>query len=574
MSITDFAIDHLSDFYEFSRRTTVKNLIKENIGRFVEYESTDLFLLGVPVKGIEKFSKKDKNLLVDALKNNPFNSMIVNYYNENIEGLEIEDKTDFIKKLNTLSKFLEAVPYSEPGFQVKAYQKVIDWAINNESGNFDALIKGFNNYVEVSVLSGLFSDDMVENKRAIEDIAERAMIKEEIEKKSVKSTGIAGAISLGLASVLGDGSEMAASIIPKVTAIAGKTAFAPTMVGLAHVGIGAFAFYKTFQIINGVAEEIKVKRNKTCINGEEISKLGDLENVKDYLRNQLFKDVLVLPEYDLQNKENQKYVDLLLFANEKLSDSTLRVPPEIIHKHELTHKEINELNCLDYDRVHQISNVKHPDVRKWMLLGKIDGNQEFFYKSASNAMFLMGNRHIESTSFDNPVVKNIDDNLATYIGILPETTKRMVNCYLSVVTKDGICPKQDLKNIAEAIGNYGDNEILLASILTESLQTKMKHFDKPEIKNKELNYFKRIAKFIIGTSDEKLTKRNEEVRAYVLNESQKFEYESTDKVVRKNPGLVEKLTTSAVNVLYKIGDIRAKMKNAIGLNTENRPTIN
>lgn len=142
MSITGFAIDHLSDFYEFSRKTTVKNLIKENIGRFVEYESTDLFLLGVPIKGIETFSKKDKNLLVDALQKNPFNTMIVNYYNENIDGLEIEDKTEFIRRLNTLSKFLEAIPYSEPGFQVKAYQKVIDWAINNESGNFDILLKG------------------------------------------------------------------------------------------------------------------------------------------------------------------------------------------------------------------------------------------------------------------------------------------------------------------------------------------------------------------------------------------------------------------------------------------------
>jgi len=564
MSITDFAIDHLSDFYEFSRKTTVKNLIKENIGRFVEYESTDLFLLGVPVKGIEKFSKKDKNLLVDALKNNPFNSMIVNYYNDNIDGLDIEDKTEFIKRLNTLSKFLEAIPYSEPGFQVKAYQKVIDWAINNESGNFDILIKGFNNYVEVSVLNGLFSDDMVENKRAIEDITERAMIKEEIEKKSVVSTGIAGAMSLGLASVLGEGSEMAASIIPKVTALVGKTAFAPTMVGLAHVGIGVFAFYKTFQIINGVTEEIKVKRNKTCINGKETSKLADLENVKDYLRNQLFKDVLVLPEYDLQNKENQKYLDLLLFANEKLTDSGLRVPEQIIHKHNLTHREINILNSIDYDRVHQISNVKHQDVRKWMLLGQIDGNLEFYYKSVSNAMFLMGNKDAQSPSFDKPIVKNIDDNLETYIGILPETTKRMVNCYLSVVTKDGICPKQDLKNIAEAIGNYGDNEVLLASILTESLQTKMKHFDKPEIKNKEINYFKRIVKFIVGTGDEKLTKRNEEVRNYVLNESHKFDYESTEKVVRKNPGLVEKLTTTAVDVLYKIGDIREKIKNTIG----------
>ena len=87
----------------------------------------------------------------------------------------------------------------------------------------------------------------------------------------------------------------------------------------------------------------------------------------------------------------------------------------------------------------------------------------------------------------------------------------MVNCYLSVVTKDGICPKQDLKILQKLLEIMVINEVLLASILTESLQTKMKHFDKPEIKSKRNKLFQRIVKFIVGTGDEKLTKENEEL---------------------------------------------------------------
>lgn len=569
MSITAFAIEHLSDFYDYANKKTVKNLVKENIGRLVKYEETNTFLNENTIIGIEKFSRKEQNLLADALEKNPFKTMIIEHYNHSIEGLEIKDKTDFIKRIRTLSEFLKATPYNEPGFQFKSYQKVIDWAINNETGNFDILIKGFNNYVETSVLSGLYSDDLVDSKRAIEDIQERVMIKEEIEKKNVITTGIAGTLSVGLAGVLGGGGEMAQAVIPKITGLVGATSFAPTMIGMAHVGIGAFAFYKTFQILNGVMEEVVAKSEKTRIRSMKPESL-DFDSVKEFLRNEMFKDLLTVPQYDTNKKENQKYVDLLLFTNEKLSDVGRRIPGEIIAKHNLTHNQVTLLNNLDYDRVHQIVNVKHPQVRQWMLLGQIDGDKEFFYKSVSNAMFLMGNKN--STTLDNPEIKNLDPDLKTWIEILPDSTKRMVNSYLSVTVKeDGVCPKTDMKNVVEAISKYADNEMLLASILTENLQTKMKHFDRPEIKNKELNYFKRIVKFIVGSSDEKLIRKNEEVRNYILTESDKYAYEATEKIVRKNPGFVEKLSTTAVNVLYKIGGIREKLKDTLSIGNGLRP---
>lgn len=572
MSITAFAIEHLSDFYDFANKKTVKNLVKENIGRFVKYDDTNDFLTNNTIVGIEKFSRKEQNLLADTLKDNPFNTMIIEHYNNSIQGLEIADKTDFIKRIKTLSEFLKAVPYSEPGFQFKAYQKVIDWAINNESGNFDILLKGFNNYVESSVLNSLFSDDLVDSKRAIEDITERVTVKQELEKKEVVTTGVASVISVGLAGFLGGGAEMAEAVIPKITGIVGTTAFAPTMLSVAHVAIGAFAFYKTFQIINGVTDEIKEKSEKKKISGMSTEYASSLDNVKDFLRDEMFREILTIPQYDMSKKENQKYLDLILFANEKLSDVGRRISGELIAKHNLTHNEVILMNSLDYERVHEVANVKHPDIRQWMLLGKVDPSQEFFYKSVSNAMFLMGHKNKESVSLDNPKINNMDVELKTWIDILPDSTKRMVNCYLAVTVKeDGICPKTDMKNVLEAVSKYADNEILLASILTENLQTKMKHFDKVEIKNKELNYFKRVAKFIVGSDEEKLTRNNAEIRSYILSESDKYGYEATDKVVRKNPGFVEKLSTTAVNVLYKIGGIREKLKDTLSIGSNLRP---
>jgi hypothetical protein len=205
-----------------------------------------------------------------------------------------------------------------------------------------------------------------------------------------------------------------------------------------------------------------------------------------------------------------------------------------------------------------------------MLLEEIDRDKEFFYKSVSNAMFLMGNQN--STTLDNPEIKNLDPELKTWIEILPNSTKRMVNSYLSVIVKkDGVCPKTDMKNLLEAISKYADNEMLLASILTENLQTKIKHFDKPEIKNKELNYFKRIVKFIVGSEDEKLTKKNEDIRKYILSESNKYDYEATEKIIRKNPCFAEKLSTTAVNVLYKIGGLREKLKDNLSIGNILKP---
>lgn len=123
MSITSFAIENLSNFYDFSNKENVKGLIKGNIGRFIKYETTENFLIAHPVKKIETFSKKEQNLLVENLKDNPFSTMIINHYNESIEGLEIKDKNDFIKKIKTLSEFLKSIPYNEPGFQFNAFER-------------------------------------------------------------------------------------------------------------------------------------------------------------------------------------------------------------------------------------------------------------------------------------------------------------------------------------------------------------------------------------------------------------------------------------------------------------------
>lgn len=273
----------------------------------------------------------------------------------------------------------------------------------------------------------------------------------------------------------------------------------------------------------------------------------------------------------MEKLENQKYLDLILFTNEKLGVPSLRISNEIIAKHNLSDKEKIAMNSLEYKRVHEISNIKNPQIRTWFLLSKIEMKHEFFYKSVSNALMLMGNPQINS--LEKPQINNLLPELKSQIDSLPENTKRIVNAYLSVTIKEnGICSNVDMKNTLKAIMEYKNNDSLLASILTESLQTKILNYDKVETKNKELAYLNRVKNFIVGSPEEKLTRKNVDVRKYILEESDKYGYESTEKVVRKNPRFIEKLSITSVNVLYRIGGIREKLKESLSLgNTIVRP---
>ena len=501
--------------------------------------------------------------------------MIVTHYNENIAGLEIKDKSEFIKRLKTLGEFLKAIPYSEPGFQFKSYKSIINWAINNEPGNFDVLVKGFNNYVESSVLYSFFDNDSVDLKRAIEHINQKALIREEIEKKDVISTSIAGFMSIGLTGFLGGANEISEVVMPKITGLVAHCAMAPTLVSTAHVGVAILAFYKTFQIMNGVVHEVEEKAKKDRIGFTTPKLLGDLDVAKDHLRNQLFKDVLVIKDFNTQIPENQKYLDLLMFANQKLTDVSLKISDELIKKHGITEKEAKLLNSLDFDRVHQIANVSNIDVRKWMLLGKVDQDHEFYYKTVSDAIFLIGEKDLtKSVDLSMPYVTNMPADLRKNINELLPDSKKMINTYFSVVTKkDGICPNQEFKMIKSCILKYAESPELLASILTENLQTKMKHCDLKEIKNKELNYLTRITKFVLGNTDERLTKNNDSVRSYILKVSEKNGFTDTEKVVKKHPGFLEKMSNKTVNILYKIADIRDKLKQEVGILGNNMAKI-
>lgn len=511
MNITSMIASNLGSFYDYSSFEKAKAKIKENIGRFILSEEVEETLSKFEIEGLDKFSKKEKTILTDFLKDNPYNTKIVEYYNKSVLAmnagekviLDIDNKDELLKRLNTLKEFLKAFPYNEPGFQIKAYRKVIDWSISNENGNFDILIKGMNNYVEKQELEKLLSDDLISTPRAIKYIKEKIIIDQEIEKKELTLSAMSSVLSIGLVSTVNPPTAIAATastMLPKILGYVGATMAAPTLIGLAQVAVGGYAFYKMFELINKSMHEVNKKYKEETILYTKADSLSDLSIASNMVRNKLFKDVLSNKTFDKNNKEQKKYLNLLLYVNEKI-DTNVKLPKKLIEDYNLSKEQVKNIENLDFYKIHEISNIKNQEIKKWFLLNEVPAGLEYFYKSLSNAMVLIGDETHKSNSLDKPYIINIDYDLKTAIEKLPAIEKRMINSYISVIIKaNGIMQPHEGETLKTLIEDSKDTEEM-AILLTERLQTKVQNYERKEIKNKELNYFKRVSKIMTGKEE-------------------------------------------------------------------------
>jgi hypothetical protein len=561
MSATEFAIEHLGDFFEYNSYSKIKELVKSNVSKFYTFDSTDKYLRNYSIKGVELFSKKEKNAFVEALQDNPYADYILKEYNKSYTygGREKTEVLDLFKNLKTLSKFLQVMPYSEPSFCLTAYKEVINWGLSKNEGDFQTLITAFNNYSETALLKQVFSKDINEKSNAIEEIKERALVKVEIEKKDTVITSMAGIISIGLVGVLGGANELSGIVIPKVLGLVGTTMLAPTLVSMAHVGVGLFAFYKTFQILNQAFQKVGENERKKQVRYADPTCMTSMKDMCSVIRNDLFKDVLISRTIDINKKENERYIDLLLFVSEKLENSHLTVSEKMINNNNFSELEINNLNNLTAQRIHEISNIKHPEIREMFILSTISNTNESFYKKVNNANQLFGGKDIYTDNLEENYIINLDSALRQKIEYLEKSDKKMAITFLKLFTDDtGKC-RQDvidgLENCISLNGNFKET-------LSRKLHEEIVACKKLEIKNKEIDYAGKVVKFVTGSKGEEyvLPKANKDVRSLILERSLEYSYNETEEVVKRNPPWTEKLYTKTIDIMCKIGELRDKMK--------------
>jgi hypothetical protein len=299
--------------------------------------------------------------------------------------------------------------------------------------------------------------------------------------------------------------------------------------------------------------------------------------IKESLYNQVIKNDYL----DMQKKEDQNYVNLVLYMSEKLIQPGLKIDDKLIQNMHLTGNEKDYLFVLGIDKIMEISMVKHPQIRMMMATGKINADRNFeemmFYKRLSNYYDLAGIPMLAGKEMFNKEVKNIDDWMKEEMKKMSPEAQKMTKAFLVAFTDQrGICKqevKEYVKNYLADLKELKDNpemrkakEQEYIKSLNDEIHKKIVQQKIIEVKNKEFFYFKKIWSFISGNNADKLESFNEGVKSHIETMSQQlgykngFEYTVSSKVengVKKALGVLGKIRDTALGRADTINQNRA-----------------
>lgn len=617
----------------------------------------------------EKFTKEEKYEFYKVCKNENIAKIVMSQYmidatlnHEYTKELkEIKNKVQLFKKLQTIDKFLSISPYNDIDFKNEVYRGLVRWSFEEEQLDYryNILVKGFNNYLEPDMMYKLFSptsSDLIE-----EYIEEKNKIYENYEKKDLKISAYASVAALMVVSFTNSWKEIPA-VVSNSLALVGATTLSGVIGAVAHVGVGAYIFYKTFKLVNEVYHKLWENEKDKLINNHSIDyikKSNSLENIvknKNYSKyesilnellygqnkrinidfktahylnlehrevakiNQInikefqnkLKNINLSPKYTLKDlnkrdieeellyhyylqknksefflikeslfnqiikndylnmkkQEDKNYVDLTMYLSEKLIQPGLEVEERLIKNMNLNEKEINYLSKLGIEKIMEIAQVKHPQIRIMLAKGEINSNTNFeeamFYKKLSNYYDLVGIPMIVGQEIFNKEIKNIEDWMKKEMNNLSEETQKMTKAFLVAFTdKQGICNqevKEYVKNYLADLKELKNNPEMKKAKEKEYIKSLNNEIHKKiiqqqviEVKNKEIFYFKKIGSFIIGDNNNKLENFNESVKEHMEIMNKQLGYKNGFEYT-----VGSKLENGVKKVLDTLGTIRDK----------------
>ena len=179
MDIKEKIVDHFAEIFKYAQPSKLKEVIKDNVGRFYQYQETTEFLRTNQVEQVAFLSKKEKNILADCLVNNPSAPFIIAQYNDCINNRHVilEEKEELFKSLKTTSEFLKISPYKEDiNFKQNVYASLVSFHFNHEKENKKLLQKSFNLFLDKPTIKGFLSKDGLIKKESIKQIEQKIKI--------------------------------------------------------------------------------------------------------------------------------------------------------------------------------------------------------------------------------------------------------------------------------------------------------------------------------------------------------------------------------------------------------------
>ncbi len=375
------------------------------------------------------FNKEEKYEFYKACKNGEMAQNIISQYmigatvdHEFTKDLkEVPNKVQLFKRLQTINKFLKISPYNDPLFKNEVYRGLIRWSFEEEQLDYryDLLIKGFNNYIEPNTMYKLFSQTSSELVEGY--IEEKNKIFENYEKKDLRISAYASVAALMVVTMTNSWKELP-SMVTHVLSFVGTATLAGAIGTVAHIGVGAYVFYKTFKLVNEVYHKLWEK---------EKNKLVNVHNISYIEKNKSLDNIIGDTKY-------KKYGKILNEILEKKHGSTL-IDAKTAKYLDLTHREVATLNQIDIANLKE--ELKNVNNNQTFILDDLKGKDMkqamlyYHYLENNNSSFLLIKENLYNQIIKNDFLNIRKKEDRNYVDLIMYMSEKVLQPGLKVNDK-------------------------------------------------------------------------------------------------------------------------------------------
>ncbi len=581
LDVADFFID-LSDGLDKEKRSF---FYAETLGRIIKFNSTEKFFTENSLINDKELSKKEKNIIANALINNPNKDFIINEYNQNCtSGEKIQDVASVFKKISYFSNALKAPMYNNEEFTKNVLSKVIEWSVDGDNESIETLRLGLSQFIDTKTLSDFIGINS-ETKKQSFGILKAFDFHKKLKNTENNSLILWGALcSLAIPNAYNLVAKNAHTILSLGSSYIQETSKniinnAPAMISqLGDIGlkisetlinnpavfsvtVGAltmFTFYKTFQKFHGFGKKIMDKYEDKQIKGVSLKNVDDLDHRAIISKNIL--DPILYKKMDLSNEDNINYIEINNCLLEKLyTGSISEISARLSYG--FKNEEINKLKNLSIEEIHEISLVRNPRARLAISIWELSQEEKNLFKNIS-AIEMLGEFKINKdgnyfSKFND--IKNLNQSTIDKISKCSKVEKEIILSYLNLYTNEaGYCSKTTLR--------FVDNTVSSKNSIIKQIQAELdtEFFNvKPEIPKKEdIEYIKRIWKYITSKEYREESKLNTKLRDVMSEMAQSNSMSFANSAVKSYntslEGLKMLLKIDSSSLLSKIKNIRNK----------------
>ena len=573
----------LVNLYQYKDASERKELFIKTVSRYNLLDETEDFLKNNIISELErdpnKWSKKEKNLFVHFIKDNPYKDLIVEEYNRGVANHDsMENKEKVFKQLKSITEFLKSPAYKDDeSFKKNVILRCMEWGFDEDYENISILKKSLSLYADKETINDFVSPDSEKKKNAFAILKGMDWANETKEMNSSTLLSIAAITSLGGPVMLGVVQEGAVKMIDGVTKFVSETGQLgmklaevinnhPSITTVAGVGAGLYLGYKAFQEFHKIAKQFRTKVTEEQVAGINIDKINE-EKSTDFIANKLLGTLIRKKPFDMQDIQNQKYVQLCTFLVEKLKNPKLEVPPQMQKELRLTNVQVFNLNLLDKEKIHELALVQNPISRTALMMEMPFKIEKDVLKTIS-IMEEIGNikthqKHDGKIFPKLSSVKNLSATLREEIESSSAVDKAIATAYIGMYTEsNGTCPTSVLRTLH----NCFESKKSLSSLLHAELDTEYFNMKPTLPKNEELAYFKRIWNWCASKDARVADTVNEDVKKVIFETTTKYGFDYADEINEKNLSLFNAVGRGVhkikEDVIGNIGKIRDKVAEA------------